>query len=110
MRTFYEIPFTQYLYPDGKRRPMMYQTESEAVFHKAVQIAQAGFRFECELVGGEGGLYHGTITSDVMDHASVLATNGPPLVPLTDKMILDFDIDAEAQRILEAEKELEPGK
>lgn len=96
--TIYTIPFTQFLYPNGRSQYVEYETQNWAVQHKAHEIAEAGFRFECEVLETTG-QYHGTITSDLMDHASVLCENGPGLVEQTDKMILDFDIETELARM-----------
>jgi hypothetical protein len=46
----YEIPVTQYLLPDGRRRQETYKTEDADLNQKAQNIINRGWRFEVEIL------------------------------------------------------------
>jgi hypothetical protein len=99
-QTEYEIPFTQFLLPNGKQREQFYTTENKEVYDKAMQIISAGFRFEVELLttghasATIGGLqqFDEDDEPEMQDVAFVIAANGPPLVEKIERMIMEFDI------------------
>ncbi len=43
------IPFTQYLMPDGRKRPMFFDTTPE-LYADAKQVIDKGYRFEAEIL------------------------------------------------------------
>lgn len=100
MTETYQIPFTQYLMPNGEKRPMMFETQREDVFLKAEEIRKNGFHFECEVLGN--GAYSGTIGDNWGDYgyALVMDSASPLVQSETEKMILEFDI-AEGHRLSE---------
>lgn len=82
-----EIPFTQYLRPNGRQvavtidRPL-------PIFEKAARIVEAGYRLECEeLVTGE---VFFTISDDDDDYAGELCANGPEVLEAVDRLINKF--------------------
>lgn len=104
----YEIPGTQFLRPDGRQRKVRYPTEDKTIYDKAMAIIAAGFRLEVEeLTTLE---YHGTISDDHDDYASVVCPNDETVRIKTDAMILDFDIEAAKQRSKEMQEGPKGGK
>ena len=85
----YEIEFTQYLLPDGRKVPTFFQTEDKEIYDKAQAIITAGYRFECEIL--RNGVCSFTIT-DERDEAIELAPNGPAVVDAINKLILEFPL------------------
>ncbi len=87
----YSIPFTMYSLPDGKRSPDTFVTESENVFNKAIQIIEAGFVFEAEVL--RTNQLHVTITDDNNDWSVEIISNPAQTVEIINNMIISFDID-----------------
>lgn len=85
------IPFTQYLRPDGRQRPMTI-VRPGPITEKAEAIIAAGYRFEIEE------LMHGKISMTIFDPvdeedvAIEVCANGPPVLEHVDKMILGFEV------------------
>ena len=104
-----EIAFTQYIHPTGERVRAWFETEYKEVFDKAIEIAEAGFHFKCELLST--GHYSGTIGDHNGDYANVITRNGPPTVEATEKMIMNFNIeDAKTRsKALEGEDDAHTG-
>lgn len=46
----FEIPFTQYLLPDGRKRPVRWECTSHEQEVKARALLDAKARFECEML------------------------------------------------------------
>ena len=91
MTDFVDIPFTQYLRPDGRRRYTTIDRPSH-VAAKAAEILAAGFRFECEeMMSGQVSL---TIGDDDGDYAIEVVPNGPAVPDAVDRLILKFDPSA----------------
>jgi hypothetical protein len=98
--TKFEIPFTQYLLPNGKQRKELFLTEREDVYDKAMNMIEAGLWFEIEMlttghvsvtVSGLQQLEEGD-EPEAQDLAFAIAANGPPLVEKIERMIMKFDI------------------
>jgi hypothetical protein len=83
------IPFTQYLRPDGRKKPVTISRPAE-IEQMANDIINAGYWFECEeLVNG---VVSFTITDDDDDHAAEVCHNGPNVPDVVDRMISEFHI------------------
>jgi hypothetical protein len=103
------IPFTQYLRPDGRKRPVLIERPAE-IEALAKAIIDAGYRFEIEeLTTGEASM---EILKDVPDPdindslAMEICPNGPTVgdvlgVPESvDKMIRDATAALEAAKLI----------
>lgn len=95
MESCWTIPFTQFILPDGRRKPNPYLCFDEDVSKKAQLILDAGFDFEIEVLST--GAVHGTITMNACnnyegDNASFISPNGPAVVDKINGMIQDFEI------------------
>ncbi len=79
-----EIPFTQFLRPDGRPRYGGFDRPDE-IADLAEQIIDAGYNFTCEM------LTTGQVSVAVGDHEGDLATrvtpNGPDVLAAIDSMI-----------------------
>lgn len=86
-----DIPFTQYLLPDGRRTILCIEKYGE-IAQKAQEIINKGLRFEAEvLTTGEISL---TITDDKEgDLAIEICRNGPQVPKAVDKLIKEFPLD-----------------
>ncbi len=83
-----DIPFTQYLRPNGRKVQVQFQCENADVAAKAQRILAAGFRLECEeLMNGMVSL---TIGNDEEDLAWQLCPNGPEVPAAVHRLILEF--------------------
>ena len=82
-----DIPFTQYLRPDGRRAEVSIERPDE-ISTLANRIIERGFRFECEhLTTGHASL---TIADANDDHDIEVASNGPDVPLAVDRMIKRF--------------------
>ncbi|MDW9726340.1 hypothetical protein GOB91_29265 [Sinorhizobium meliloti] len=82
-----EIPFTQYLMPDGRKAPVRINRPDE-ISDKAEKIIEAGYRFECEvLTTGQISL---TIAGKDGDEDIEVVPNGPEVPVAVDRMITRF--------------------
>jgi len=80
------IPFTQYLRPDGRKRPMEVDRPS-AVEAVAWNIIALGGRFEIEvLTTGEISM---TVAFEEEDIAIEVCENGPPIMKAVDRLVFD---------------------
>jgi len=82
----YEIPFTQYLLPDGRKRSMSFAVKGESA-RKAMQIVDAGLLFEAEiLTTGEVSLtvHDPDLEEDI---AIVVVPNGPGMTDAVESLI-----------------------
>ncbi len=84
-----EIAFTQFLMPDGRKRPMIIDRPDD-IGEKARQLAVSGCRFEIEML--TTGQISMTVERDRSDgEVDVLAceicSNGPPVLIAVDKLI-----------------------
>jgi hypothetical protein len=89
----YEVPFTQFILPNGRRETTYFET-SEEVYTKAMKMIEAELSFEIELL--RTGHVHATITdhrTDIGDIKSVVCNNGPDVVTKINDMIMNFDLD-----------------
>jgi hypothetical protein len=87
-----DIPFTQYLRPDGRINPVTIDVSDE-VHAKAMRIIAAGYRFECEhLTPGYASL---TIfdPEDEVDVAIEVVPNGPEVPEAVNRMVLGFKLE-----------------
>lgn len=84
------VTFTQFLRPDGERRPMV-TTVSQDLKHKVDEILDHGFHFEIEEL--TEGTVHMTITDEHADYYSRLCANGPPVPANVDALIRCFNLD-----------------
>lgn len=83
-----EIPFTQYLRPDGRKRAVSIERPAEVV-EVAHRLITAGYRFECEeLATGHVSL---TVVDphDEGDIAIQVVPNGPEVPNAVDRLIAD---------------------
>jgi hypothetical protein len=84
----FDIPFTQYLRPNGRQVQVFFQCQDPAVADKAQRILAAGYRLECEeLLTGEVSL---TIGNEEEDLAWQLCPNGPEVPRAVSRLIMDF--------------------
>lgn len=82
-----DIPFTQYLRPNGRRAEVSIDRPAE-IATLADRIIERGFRFECEhLSTGHASL---TIANDDDDHDIEVVTNGPDVPVAVDRMVRRF--------------------
>jgi hypothetical protein len=100
LHTVWLIPFTQYLLPNGRKRPEQYMTPNKDVADKARLILDAGFYFEAEIlmngfvsftIGGKCQLEKGDEPED-QDLAFAICPNGPQVTEKVDGMIRNFQI------------------
>ncbi len=82
------VEFTQYLLPDGKKRPTHIRV-SNAAWKKAGEIVALGFCFECEIL--QTGQVSLTIADADGDHAIKICPNGPGVRETVERLILDFN-------------------
>jgi hypothetical protein len=82
------IPFTQFLRPNGAQRAAWIE-RPEPVALAGMRILQAGFRFECEVLGS--GLISLTISDAEGDYACEVVTNTEEVPAAVDRLILEFD-------------------
>lgn len=83
-----EIPFTQFLRPDGRQMVVTIERPAE-IAAKAEKIMARGLRFECEhLTTGHVSL---TIADDDGDHAIEVVENGPEVPAAVDRLISQFE-------------------
>jgi len=82
------IPFTQFLFPDGRRTPVKIEMPDE-ICDKADEILAHGFVFEIE---NAAGVIHMTISDEEQDYACALCINGPDVVIAVAHMVMLFDI------------------
>lgn len=96
------VPFTQYLLPDGRRRPVEIQMDDETVA-KAQQLLDTGLRFECEVL--RNGVVSFTIVGylpSIKEEGDVdikLVPNGSGVPDAVKEMIMGFDLDAYTERL-----------
>lgn len=83
-----EIPFTQYLLPDGRPVPVSIDRPQE-VADLAQQIMARGYRFECEMLSDYRTVSL-TITNDGGDADGVVCFNGAPVPEKIDAMVVRF--------------------
>lgn len=87
--SLHEIPFTQFLQPDGRKASVSIE-RPQAVMDKAERIIAAGYRFECEmLTTGEVSF---TISDDDGDHAIQVCNNDAAVLEAVDRLIDGFDV------------------
>ena len=82
-----EIPFTQYMRPDGRRVEISIERPEE-ICKKAEAIINAGYCFEIEVL--TTGLVSMTISDDEADHDMEIVDNGPGVPVAVDRMINRF--------------------
>lgn len=84
------IPFTQYVMPNGRKRPVSIEVARD-VAEKADQLIESGLAFECEVLAtGHVSL---TITDPVEgdDLAIEVLQNGPGIREAVEKMVREFE-------------------
>lgn len=83
-----EIPFTQYLLPDGRKRQTSIEVAPE-VANKARSIIRCGLSFECELlITGQASF---TITDPEEGDVDIrVIPNGPGVREAIEEMVRDF--------------------
>ena len=81
-----EIPFTQYLLPDGRRKQTGIERPA-AVAAKAEELIKRGFRFECEVLTTG----HVSLTvadpDEEIDIAIEVVCNGPEVPLAVDRLV-----------------------
>ncbi len=85
-----DIEFTQFRMPDGTPDTVWIE-RPEAMVAKAKEIAEAGYRFECEMLGDYATISL-TIADDKGDHAIEVVPNGPEVPEAIDRMIDGFHL------------------
>jgi hypothetical protein len=83
-----DIPFTQYLMPNGRKSPVLIDRPDD-VAAKAQAIIERGYRFECEMLSDYRTVSL-TITDDDDDHEIEVCPNGPEVPKRIDAMVLRF--------------------
>jgi len=83
-----DIPFTQYLMPNGRKEPVTIDRPDD-VAAKAQAIIDRGFRFECEMLSDYSTVSL-TIADDDDDHEIEVVRNGPDVPLAIDRMIERF--------------------
>jgi hypothetical protein len=82
------IPFTQFLRPDGRQKPVTIEGVSEAAFAKYEEAARLGCRMTCEeLTTGEASM---CIEHPEGDFDCVVVPNGPGVKEAVEGMLLRF--------------------
>lgn len=98
--TTYEIPFTEYVRPNGRRRQLQWLTTDRTLHAKAEAIIASGFVFEIERLGGDA--VSATITHpEAGDMAHCLAHNDKRLTAAITDMIEKFDIIKQTAQVKE---------
>lgn len=82
-----DIPFTQFLRPDGRRREIFIERPDE-ICEKAMDIIKAGYRLEIEEL--KTGHINMTISDDEDDYEREIVNNGPGVPLAVDKMVNRF--------------------
>jgi hypothetical protein len=82
-----DIPFTQYLRPNGRRAEVSIERPDE-IADLAQRIIDRGFRFECEELST--GHCSFTIAGPDDDEDIEVVMNGPAVPPAIDRMIKRF--------------------
>ena len=91
----FEIPFTQYLLPDGRRRPIGFGVEGETEA-KARAVLDHGWVFEAEiLTTGEISL---TVSDGEDDRAIVVVANGPGMAAAVEGLVAEAHTEREKER------------
>ncbi|HEY1980720.1 MAG TPA: hypothetical protein VGH13_11585 [Xanthobacteraceae bacterium] len=83
-----DIPFTQYLMPNGRRSPVTIDRPDD-IAAKAQAIIERGYRFECEMLSDYSTVSL-TIADDDDDHEIEVVPNGPEVPTAIDRMIERF--------------------
>lgn len=84
-----EIPFTQYVLPDGRQKPVSIEVACD-VAEKAASIIASGLRFECEILrtGHVSLTIHDPDEGD--DVAIKVLPNGPGITEAVEAMVRGF--------------------
>lgn len=83
-----DIPFTQYLMPNGRKSPVTIDLPDD-IAAKAQAIIERGYRFECEMLSDYSTVSL-TISNYDDDHEIEVCKNGPEVPQRIDAMILRF--------------------
>lgn len=83
-----DIPFTQFLMPDGRKNPVTID-RPEPISTLAHAIIERGYRFECEMLSDYRTTSF-TISDDDADHEIEVCSNGPDVPIRIDAMIERF--------------------
>ena len=83
-----EIPFTQFMRPDGRAVPV-FIARPQPIVEKAQRIIASGYRFECEhLSDGHVSL---TIANDKRGDVDIeVVPNGPEVPVAVDRLVTSF--------------------
>lgn len=80
------IPFTQYLRPDGRKRPVTINRSLD-IEDKAAQVMKLGYAFEIEeLITGQVSM---TVTSSEGDLIIKICDNDPSVLHTVDTLVSD---------------------
>lgn len=82
-----EIPFTQFMMPTGRPKPVKID-RPENISDMAHALIAKGYRFECEML--QTGEVSFTITDEDADHEIEVCDNGPDVPVRIDAMIERF--------------------
>jgi len=95
-----EIPFTQYLRPDGHKRQASFSVFGATVCAKATELLVYGWKFECEvLTTGKVSL---TVNDGDEDRAIQVVTNGPTVPKAVNDLVMDAYKEMAEEAIAEA--------
>lgn len=86
--TMADIPFTQYLMPNGRQSPVTIDRPQD-IATKAFAIIERGYRFECEMLSDYCTVSL-TIANDDDDHEIEVVPNGPEVPIAIDRMVKRF--------------------
>jgi hypothetical protein len=85
------IPFTQYLRPNGRRTTVWFENDDPTLAAKATELQAAGFRFECEHLRTGHASFTIVHPSYDCDLAIEVVPNGPPVVEAVQRLITNFN-------------------
>lgn len=86
----YQIPFTQYVLPHGRKKPVSVAVDLPT-YERSKEIIASGLAFECEVLG------NGTVSLTITDpeHGDLdirLAKNGPDVLGAVKSLVMEFVI------------------
>jgi hypothetical protein len=88
----WQIPFTQYILPNGRQKQIEFTTDDEDVFSKSLQLLGAGYSFSVEVL--TTGQVSACIVDDQEEEDAVvkICNNSEELTHNINAMILAFHI------------------
>jgi len=95
-----QIPFTQYLRPDGRTRKVRFAVSGTSICSEATSLLTYGWTFECEvLTTGEVSL---TVSDGDENRAIQVVPNGPDMGQAVSVLVMDAYKEMAEEAIAEA--------